>query len=237
MAAGGSASGCSLSSESSPTTISASSSGTCLIRATKAGDSNYLEAVSSSLTFTFIKANPGALIITTTSGRYGEVLTLATAGNESTAADTFTVNSGPCTVSGNSLTPTAFGSCYVTAYRAADGNYAASSSTSTLITIAKATALLSYSISSPPAFRKLSTVSATVSTAGKLKFLMNGKPIPGCQSRLANAGNSFIATCPWKPSVRNFVQISILFTPSNSNYFSGRIDGPSYLIAGRSGLR
>jgi hypothetical protein len=96
---------------------------------------------------------------------------------------------------------------------------------------------LSYAISTPPVFRQTSTISVTVSTAGSIKFLLNGKVIPGCQSRAANAGNSFIATCAWKPAARNYVSLSMQFTPTNSSYFSGRITGPTYLVAPRNGRR
>ena len=235
--AGGTASGCALSNSSATPTLSATSNGTCLIRATKAADTNYLEATSASVTFTFNRATPTSLTITSTSGIYTENLTLTTSGGQSTASDTFSVTSGPCTVSGSTLTPTAFGTCYVTAYRAADSNYSATNSVSTAITIAKAVPALSYAISTPPVFRQTSTISVTVSTAGTIKFLLNGKVIPGCQSRVANAGNSYIATCAWKPAARNYVSLSMQFTPTNSSYFSGRITGPTYLVAPRTGRR
>lgn len=234
---GGTASGCALSDSSTTPTLTATSNGTCLIRATKAADTNYLEASSASVTFTFNRGTPTALTITSTAGIYTENLTLTTSGGQSTASDTFSVTSGPCTVSGSTLTPTAHGICYVTAYRAADGNYSATSSASTAITIAKAMPGLSYALSTPPVFRQLSTISVTVSTAGSIKFLINGKVIPGCHSRPANAGNSYVATCAWKPAARNYVSLSMQFTPTNSSYFSGRITGPTYLVAPRSGRR
>ena len=235
--AGGTASGCALSDATATPTLTATSNGTCLIRATKAADTNYLEASSASVTFTFNRGTPTSLTITSTSGVYLQTLALTTSGGQSTASDTFSVTSGPCTVSGSTLTPTASGTCNVTAFRAADGNYSATSSASTAITIAKAMPTLSYAISTPPVFRQTSTISVTVSTAGTIKFLLNNKVIPGCQSRPANAGNSFVATCAWKPAARNYVSLSMQFTPTNSSYFSGRITGPTYLVAPRSGRR
>jgi len=235
--AGGTASGCSLSNTTSTPTISASSNGTCLIRANKAADSNYLEATSSSATFTFNRATPNLLTITSTSVTYGENLTLTTSGGESSAIDTFSVTSGPCTVSGSILTPTSNGTCYLTAYRAADSSYNATNSSSTAITISKAIPTLTYALSNTPAFRENSRISVTVSTAGVVKFLINGKAIPGCQARSANAGNSYVATCDWKPSSRGYVTLIMNFTPTNSSYISGRINGPTYLVAPRSGRR
>jgi hypothetical protein len=147
------------------------------------------------------------------------------------------VNSGPCTVSGSILTPTASGTCFVTAFRAADGSYNASSSASTSILIAKAKATASYSISSPPIFRTNTTISVTVSTAATVKFLMNGKAIPGCQSKSATSLNSYVASCLWKPSARNYVSLSMQVTPVSSSFNTGILNGPTYLVAYRTGTR
>ncbi|MEY4969797.1 MAG: hypothetical protein RLZZ277_28, partial [Actinomycetota bacterium] len=125
----------------------------------------------------------------------------------------------------------------VTAYRAADGNYAATSSASTAITIAKATPGLTYAVSTPPVFRQLSNISVTSSTAGTFKFLLNNKVIPGCHSKIANAGNGYVATCPWKPSARNYVSVSIFFSPVDSSFYAGKITGPTYLVAPRTARR
>ena len=57
IASGGTATGCSLSNATSTATITATTIGTCLITATIASDANYESATSSSLTFTFSKAN------------------------------------------------------------------------------------------------------------------------------------------------------------------------------------
>ena len=237
ISSGGTASGCALSDSSATPTISASSSGTCLIAATKASDTNYLSATSVNVTFTFNRASSTTLSITSTSGVYMQTLTLTTSGGQSSASDTFSVTSGPCTVSGSSLSSSANGTCYVTAYRAADSNYAATSSASTAITIAKATPGLTYAVSTPPVFRQLSNISVTSSTAGTFKFLLNNKVIPGCHSKIANAGNGYVATCPWKPSARNYVSVSIFFSPVDSIFYAGKITGPTYLVAPRTARR
>lgn len=237
ITAGGTASGCALSNATSTPTITASSYGTCLIAATKAADTNYLSATSANLTFTFSRATPTSLTITSTSGTYLQTLTLTTSGGQSSASDTFSVTSGPCSVTGSSLSSSAYGTCYVTAYRAADSNYSATSSVSTAITILKATPTLSYSVSTPPVYRQQSNISVTSSTAGSFKFLINDKVIPGCQSKIANAGNGYVATCTWKPAARNFVSLSMVFTPVNTSYFNGKIAGPSYFVAPRSSSR
>lgn len=237
IASGGTASGCALSDSSSTPTISATSNGTCFIQASKGSDSNYLIANSASSTFTFNRATPTTLTITSTSGVFSENLLLATSGGQSSASDTFSVNSGPCTIVGATLTPTASGTCYVTAYRAADNYYGAVNSLSTAISIAKASPTATYSISSPPVFRLSTTISVTVSTAATVKFLINGKAIPGCQSKSATLLNSYIASCVWKPSARNYVSLSMQVNPVSSSFNAGILNGPTYLVAPRTGTR
>ena len=58
IAAGGSATGCTLSGRTATETITATTAGTCLIQASKAADSNYTLATSATSTFTFDKATP-----------------------------------------------------------------------------------------------------------------------------------------------------------------------------------
>ena len=76
-----------------------------------------------------------ALAITSTTVIYGSTLSLITSGGDGGGSNSFLVNSGPCTVSGTTLTPTAVGTCMVTATKAANGNYLAASSVSTAITV------------------------------------------------------------------------------------------------------
>jgi hypothetical protein len=76
-----------------------------------------------------------ALTINSTSGTYGSILSLTTLGGNGGGSNSFLVNSGPCTVSGTTLTAAAVGTCMVTATKAANGNYLEASSVSTAITI------------------------------------------------------------------------------------------------------
>ena len=76
-----------------------------------------------------------ALAITSTTVIYGSSLSLITSGGDGAGSNSFVVDSGPCTVLGSTLTPTAVGTCMVTATKAANGNYLAASSVSTAITV------------------------------------------------------------------------------------------------------
>jgi uncharacterized repeat protein (TIGR02543 family) len=76
-----------------------------------------------------------ALTINSTSGTYGSTLSLTTLGGNGGGNVSFSKDSGSCTISGTTLTPTAVGTCMVTATKAANGNYLEASSVSTAITI------------------------------------------------------------------------------------------------------
>jgi hypothetical protein len=77
------------------------------------------------------------LIITSQSGTFGTALTLTTSGGSGTGATTFTATDGTahgCALSGMLLTATSAGTCIVTAVKAADSTYRATSSALTVVT-------------------------------------------------------------------------------------------------------
>ena len=57
-------------------------------------------------------------------------------------------------------------------------------------------------------------VSAAVKGSGTVKFLQDGRPIPGCTSIKAATGRP--ALCTWKPSTLGSTAVSAILTPSNT---------------------
>ncbi|MEY2850322.1 MAG: hypothetical protein RJA96_193 [Actinomycetota bacterium] len=102
---------------------------------TGATASNYLFTYTSGVITITESGQITPLAISSTSVTYGSALSLTTSGGSGSGATSFRVDSGPCTVSLSTLTPTAAGTCMVTATKAADGNYLAASSASTAITV------------------------------------------------------------------------------------------------------
>ena len=104
------------------------------------GAGNFIDAVSviGEVAPATIQPCEPLLKITTTSGRYGNPLTLATAGGLGSGEVTYVVDSGPCTVESGVLIATGAGDCYLTATKASDGTNPETASDSTKITIAKA---------------------------------------------------------------------------------------------------
>ena len=84
--AGGTAGSCALSSSVSTSTLTATTAGTCLIKATKAGDTNYNNATSASVTFTFSDVAPGAPTITGITAGFGSLSIAFTAGSNNGSA-------------------------------------------------------------------------------------------------------------------------------------------------------
>jgi uncharacterized repeat protein (TIGR02543 family) len=138
VVAGGTALGCSLANTSSSNTISATSAGTCLIKATKAGDSNYSETISAAETFTFNTSNQAtALVITSTSGTYGTDVSLISSGGSGLGDVTFATTSAGCSLpTATTLRATAPVTCQVTATKAADVDYNAAVSVLTNVVFA-----------------------------------------------------------------------------------------------------
>jgi hypothetical protein len=112
--------------------------GTSVITATFTPDdtNNYLTGATTTFSVTVTQgAQTNPLAISSTSVTYGSTLSLTTTGGNGLGAISFVLDSGACTLSGATLTPTAVGTCMVTATKAANGNYLDASSVSTAITV------------------------------------------------------------------------------------------------------
>ena len=136
-AADGTASGC------TATTglLTSSTAGTCLVTATKAADANYKTASSVPTAVTLTALGQASLTVTPTSGTYGTAVTLTTTGGSGTGAVTYVAADGTasgCTATTGLLTSSTAGTCVVTATKAADGSYSATTSPPITITLAPA---------------------------------------------------------------------------------------------------
>ncbi len=129
----GTASDCAISSGQ----LTSSSTGTCFVTATKAGDATYSAISSVPTPVTLAVASQVPLTVTSISGTYGTPLTLATMGGSGTGAVSYTVAPGTasgCAVSSGQLTSSSAGTCLVTATKAGDANYSAIPSAPTTVT-------------------------------------------------------------------------------------------------------
>jgi hypothetical protein len=157
-----------------------SGTGVCTVTATKAGDSNYLEATSAPLTVTAESATQAVLVVTgaPATAANGSSFSVGTIGGSGTGAVTFNTI-GACTNVGPNVSMTSStGTCSITATKAGDANYLATTS-------APAVVLASGPV--PPAFD-------IVPTNGFLSVPATGSPTPSSLSvRLQVNGVSIVA--------------------------------------------
>jgi hypothetical protein len=121
----------------SASTTKPTNAGTYTVTASVAQDSGYTSATSTPFAFSINQISESSgLAITSVAATYGTNLSLTTSGaSGGSGATTFRVDSGSCTILGSILTPTAAGTCMVTATKASDGNYISETSSSTAITV------------------------------------------------------------------------------------------------------
>ncbi|MEY4035712.1 MAG: hypothetical protein RLZZ311_889 [Actinomycetota bacterium] len=86
-------------------------------------------------------------------------------------------------------------------------------------------------------YRAISNISATSSGVGKISFKANQKWISGCRNLAATAGNSYTATCPYRPTVHGTVVISAFYTSTDGSYLNSSISTRTFPIVARSGRR
>jgi hypothetical protein len=57
-------------------------------------------------------------------------------------------------------------------------------------------------------------ITVQVVESGKVQFMQDGRPIPGCTS--IKATPSAPAVCMWKPSAFGYPKVSAILTPNNT---------------------
>lgn len=129
--------GCSL----SDGKVTFTDNGVCVIDFNDPGNGAFAAASEVKQSITVGSGNPkaqGSITITSTSTHYGHPLTLTSSGGSGAGAVSYavtTAGTANCSISGDSLTSSRAGTCVITATKAADGTYAATTSLATTITI------------------------------------------------------------------------------------------------------
>ena len=180
-------------------TLSSTGVGTCSVTATKAADANYSAVTSAPISVTIDKAAQAALIasanpfsLTLISGPS----TLSTTGGSGTGAVSYTVTSGPCSVTGDTLSTTGVGTCSVTATKAADANYTAITSASVSVTVTQAPQAALIASASPSSLTLVSGPSTLSTTGGSgtgaVSYTVASGPCSVAGSTLSGTG---LGTC------------------------------------------
>ena len=211
ITSGGSASGCTLSNSTATATITATTTGTCLIQATKAADATYESTTSAAATFTFTKATQAITFTDPADITYGTSPSSLSATSTSTLTVAFTTEtSGVCTVSGTTVTIVSAGTCTLNANQAGNANHEAASQVVQSFTIAKATQSISFTTPSamtvggstqtvaPTASSSL-TVTLTSTTTGTCTvagFVITAVAPGTCSITASQAGNANYEAAP-----------------------------------------
>lgn len=86
-------------------------------------------------------------------------------------------------------------------------------------------------------YRSSQAITATVSMAGKVSFLAQGKSIAGCIKVNTISSGLFTATCNWAPAQRGSVKITAKFYPNSSPGSSSTLSTITIFVLNRGGRR
>ncbi len=168
-------------------TVTITGAGTVVLQASEAADSNYIAATKNA-TFTIAKNTP-TIAFTVSNQTYGVAPFAVTATSNSTGAFTYSVVSGPATISGNTVTITGAGTVILRASEAADSNYVAGTQTATF-TVGKNTPTIAFTVSNQTYGAAPFTVAATSNSTGAFTYSVVSGPatISGNTVTLTGAG-------------------------------------------------
>jgi hypothetical protein len=157
----------------SGSTVTTTGAGTVTLTANQAASGNY-SAATATTSFTVTQATPTLTFASIPSHVFGDVFAVS-ASSASTGAITYTVVSGPATVSGSTVTTTGAGTVTLTANQAASGNYSAATAT-TSFTVAPATPKLVFASIPSVGFGPSVTLSASSASSGAITYTVVSGP-------------------------------------------------------------
>jgi hypothetical protein len=174
----------------SGSTVTLTGTGLVTLKASQAATSTYTAAIATT-SFNVNAATPALAFATIPAHTYGDTPFTVTATSASSGAVTYTVFSGPATLSGNSLSITGIGTVTLKASQAAAGNYAAGTAT-TSFTVNAATPTLAFATIPAHTFGDTPfTVTATSVSSGAVTYTVASGPatISGSTLTITGTGN------------------------------------------------
>jgi hypothetical protein len=209
-------------------TITLTGTGTVKVQASEAATTNYT-AGTATATFTVSAAAP-TITFSIANQTYGAAPFTVGASSNSAGTFTYTIQSGPATISGSTVTLTGAGTVTVLASQAASGNYAAGSATATF-TVAQATAAITFNVANQTYGAAPFTVSASSASTGAFTYSVVSGPatMSGSTVTLTGVGTvvlqvSQAATTNYTAATKNATFTvtqgtpTITFTVSNQTY-------------------
>jgi predicted outer membrane repeat protein len=182
----------------SGTTVTILAVGTCTIQATQTGNTDYSAAAPVAVNFTINQATQAISFTPASPVTFGvSPITLSATGGASGITVSFSVVSGPGTISGSTLTVTGAGTIVVAANQAGNTNYAAATQVTVSIVVNKATQTITFTPASPVTFGVSPiTLSATGGASGNtVSFSVVSGPgtVSGSTLTVTGAGTIVVA--------------------------------------------
>ena len=168
-------------------TVTLTGAGTVVLQASEAASGNYAAATKTA-TFTVGQATP-TITFTVANQTYGAAPFAVSATSNSTGAITYSVVSGPATISGSTVTLTGAGSVILKASQAADSNYVAGSTNATF-TVGAGTPTINFTVLNQTYGAAPFGVSATSNSTGAITYSVVSGPATnsGATVTLTGAG-------------------------------------------------
>jgi hypothetical protein len=171
----------------SGSTVTLTGAGTVVLQASEAADANYITAMKNAI-FTVAAGTP-TISFTVPNHAYGDAPFMVGATSNSTGAFSYTVVSGPATVSGSTVTLTGVGTVVLQASEAADTNYIAAKKNAPFA-VGTITPTISFTVSNHTFGDAPFTVSATSNSTGAFTYTVVSGPatVSGSTVTLTGAG-------------------------------------------------
>jgi len=154
-------------------TVTITGAGTVVLQASQAASGNYA-AGTQNAPFT-VAAEAPAIAFTVPYQTYGVAPFTVSASSNSSGAFTYSVVSGPATISGSTVTVTGVGTVVLQALQAASGNYAAGTQDAPF-TVAAATPTITFAVSNQTYGASPFAVTATSNSAGAITYSVVSGP-------------------------------------------------------------
>jgi hypothetical protein len=160
----------------SGSTVTLTGAGTLVLQASQVATGNYA-AGTQTATFT-VAGNAPTITFTVPSHTYGDAPFTVSATSNSSGAITYSVVSGPATISGSTVTLTGAGSVVLQASQIAAGNYTAGTQTAT-VTVAKESQTITFSAPASPVNYGVAPITLSASASSGLAVAFNVVSGPG----------------------------------------------------------
>ncbi|MFA6961944.1 MAG: immunoglobulin domain-containing protein [Opitutaceae bacterium] len=150
----------------SGSTITITGVGTVVVRASQAGNTSYAAATAVDQSFSVAQAAQTITFGALSSKTYGNAAFTVSATASSSLTPTFSIFSGPATISGSTITLTGVGTVVVRASQSGNANYSAATAVDQSFSVAQATQTITFGTLSGKSYGDASfTVSATASSS------------------------------------------------------------------------